>query len=221
MTKQICEKIIQEERKYARDNKIKEITNKITRTRLTRYHQVLVDVKAHVNENQQRLIDINQEPRASSSILSLPLEDEGYALKRQLIWNLILDMIRYDWELTRLPENCVCGVKFGLHHTLSRKKGRFVIIRYNQVRNITATLLNEIWSDAQIEPQLQHLSGKHFDTKTYNKHEDAPLDILARGFRYSSQKTLFDLRLFNPIALRYRNTPLSKCYTINENEKKK
>ena len=96
MTKQICEKIIQKERKYARDNKIKEITNKITRTRLTRYHQVLVDVKAHVNENQQRLIDINQEPGASSSILSLPLEDEGYALKRQLIWDLILDMIRYD-----------------------------------------------------------------------------------------------------------------------------
>ena len=72
-----------------------------------------------------------------------------------------------------------------------------------------------------MESQLQCLSRKHFDTKTPNKYEDAPLDILARGFWYSGQKTLFDVRLFKPIASRYRNTPLSKCYTINENEKKK
>ena len=74
---------------------------------------------------------------------------------------------------TRLPENCVCGVKFGLQHALSCKKGGFVTIRYNQVRNITATLLNEICNDVQIEPQLQILSGEHFDAKTANKHEDA------------------------------------------------
>ena len=66
VTKQRCEEIIQEESKYDRDNKIKEIKNKITRTRLARYHQVLVDVRAHVNENQQQLNDINQEPGASS-----------------------------------------------------------------------------------------------------------------------------------------------------------
>ena len=37
MTKQLCEKIIQQERQYDRDNKIKEIKNEITRTRLTRF----------------------------------------------------------------------------------------------------------------------------------------------------------------------------------------
>ena len=61
VTKQLCEKIIQQERQYDRENKIKEVKNKITRTRLTRYHQILVDVRAHMNENQQRLNDINQE----------------------------------------------------------------------------------------------------------------------------------------------------------------
>ena len=123
--------------------------------------------------------------------------------------------------ITRLPENCVCGVKFGLQHALSCKKGGFVTIRHNQVRNITATLLNEICNDVQIEPQLQSLSGEHFEAKTANKHEDARLDISARGFWCSGQKALFDVRVFNPVASRYRNTPLSKCYTINENEKKK
>ena len=171
-----------------------------------------------MNENQQRLNDINQEPGTSSWMSSLLLEDEGYVLNRQLFWDLI--HIRYDWELTRLPENCVCGMKFGLQHALSCKNGGFVTIRHNQVRNITATLLNEICNDVQIEPQLQSFSGEHFDAKTANKHEDARLDISARGFRCSGQKALFEVRVFNPIASRYKNTPLSKCYTINENEKK-
>ena len=35
------------------------------------------------------------------------------------------------------------------------------------------------------------------------------------------KKYYLNARVFNPIASRYRNTPLSKCYTINENEKKK
>ena len=67
VTKQLCEKIIQQERQFGRDKKkIKKIKNKITKTRLTRYHQILVDIIAHMNENQQRMNDINQEPGASS-----------------------------------------------------------------------------------------------------------------------------------------------------------
>ena len=56
------------------------------------------------------------------------------------------------------------------------KKGGFVTIWHNQVRNIIATLLNKICNDVQIEPQiepqLQSLSGDHFDSKTTNNHED-------------------------------------------------
>ena len=59
--------------------------------RLKHYHQCLVDVRAHMNENQQRLNDINQEPGASSWISSLPLEYEGYDLNKQLFWGL--DMV--------------------------------------------------------------------------------------------------------------------------------
>ena len=117
--------------------------------------------------------------------------------------------------------NTTCGVSFGLQHALSCKKGGFVTIRHNQVRNITATLLNEIYNDVQIEPRLQSFSGEYFHAKTANKHEDARLGISARGFWCSGQKELFDVRVSNPIASRYRNTPISKCCTINENEKKK
>ena len=108
-----------------------------------------------------------------------------------------------------------------MQHALTYKKGGFVTIRHNQVRNITATLLNEICDNIQIEPQLRILSGEHFDAKTASKHEDARLVISARGFWCSGQKVLFDERVFNPKASRYRNTPFSKCYTINKSDKKK
>ena len=82
VTKQSCEKVIQQEKQHDRDNEIKEIKNKITRTRLPCYQQILVDVRAHMNQNQQRLNGINQEPGASSLISLLPLEDEGYVLNK-------------------------------------------------------------------------------------------------------------------------------------------
>ena len=126
VTRQLSQNIIQQEREYDRDNKIKEIKGKITRTRLAHYQQVPVDERAHINENQQRLNGINQEPGASSWISSLPLEDEGFVLNKQLFWDLI--HIGCGCQLTRPPENCVCGAKFGLQHALSCNKGGFVTI---------------------------------------------------------------------------------------------
>ena len=95
-----------------------------------------------------------------------------------------------------------------------------LVPKFQRLR-LFGTLLNEICNDIQIERQLQIFSGEHFDAKTANKHEDARLGISARGFWCSGQKALFDVKVFNPVASRYRNTPLSKCYIITENEKKK
>ena len=83
-TNQLCEKIIQQKRQYDRDNNIKE-KNKIT-------------------DHQQRLNDINQ---ASSWISSLPSEDEGYVLSKQLFRDLI--HIRYDSELNAFPKIVYVG----------------------------------------------------------------------------------------------------------------
>ena len=90
------------------------------------------------------------------------------------------------------------------------------LLQFDTIKSETLLL-----PDVLIEPQLHTVSGEHFDAETANKHEDARSDISARGFWCSSQKALFDVRVFNPIASRYRNTPFSKCCTINENRKKK
>ena len=88
-----------------------------------------------------------------------------------------------------MPSRKLCmWRKVWLEHALSCKKGGFVTNRHNQVRNITATLLNEIYNDVQIEPQLQSLSGKYFDAKTANKHEDARLTIRQEDFGVMAKK---------------------------------
>ena len=42
-----------------------------------------------------RTNDLNQETRASAWLTTLPLKQEGYALTKQLFWDLI--RIRYGW----------------------------------------------------------------------------------------------------------------------------
>ena len=56
---------------------------------------------------------------------------------------------------------------------------------------------------------------------TAKKCDEAGLDIAVRGFWVSGQKAIFDIRVFNPIARRYRNSKISKACDVNEREKKR
>ena len=150
--------------------------------------------------------------------MTLQMLDEGYDLIKQLFWDLI--RIRYGWILTRLPANCECGTKFEIQHALSRKKGCFISLCHNHLRNITATLLKEVCEDIRVEPQLQQLIGEILHPSTINGNE-ARLDICARGFWQAVQMVFFAVRVFNPTAKRYVNQEISKTYEVNEKEKKK
>ena len=126
-----------------------------------------------MSQHQIRLNDINQEIGASSWISTLPLASEDYIMNKQLFWDLI--RIRYGWELKRLPEKCACGSNFNLQHALSCKKGGFISIRHNQIRNITASLLKETCKDVRVEPTLQQLTGENFNSRSAIITEEARL----------------------------------------------
>ena len=101
-------------------------------------------------------------------------------MNKQLFWDLI--RIRYGWELKSLPEKCACGSNFNLQHALSCKKGGFISIRHNQIRNITASLLKEVCKDVRVELTLQQLTGENFNSRSAIITEEARLNISARGF---------------------------------------
>ena len=105
-----------------------------------------------------------------------------------------------------------------LQHALSCKKGGFVSLRHNHLRNITSSLLQEVCKDVSVEPHLQKLSGETFEIKTTAMGDEARLDIAAHGFWQAGQLAFLDVPVFNPSAKRYAKIELTKAY---EKEKKR
>ena len=97
----------------------------------------------------------------------------------------------------------------------------FVSLRHNQVRNLTASLFNEVCHNVCLEPQLLQLTGKNLNEKMLIRSDEARADIAGRGFWVTGQMAFLNVRVFNPIAKRYVHMDTSKAYQLNEKEKKK
>ena len=69
-------------------------------------------------------------------------------------------MLRYGKELKGLPATYSCGQKYDTTHVLNCKKGGFVTIRHNNIRDYEANLLTKIHTDAETEPSLQPIEGE-------------------------------------------------------------
>ena len=100
--------------------------------------------------------------------------------------------------MPRLPEKCASGAHFDLQHALSCKKGGFVTLRHNMIRDVTARLLKEACHDVRVEPQLLPITGEDLKEATANKSSEARLDISARSVWITGQKAFLDVRVFNP-----------------------
>ena len=106
-----------------------------------------------------------------------------------------------------------------MDHTLSCKKGGFISLHHNQIRDLTANLLKIISHDVLIKLRLPQLTGESLNEKTANITDEARVDIAARGFWIYGQRAFFDIRVFNPMARRYGSQELTKAYGINKREK--
>lgn len=62
-----------------------------------------------------------------------------------------------------------------------RKKGGFVSLRHNEVRDITYEMITEVYKEVEQKPVLLPLSGKQLQYQTSNTQENVRLDISARG----------------------------------------
>ena len=148
------------------------------------------------------------------------MREFNYVLNKQQFWDSI--RLRYGWVIPGLPASCLCGESFNVQHAMSCKKGGFVTLRHNEVRDVTATLLSEVCKDVELDPSLLILNGEEQNmSKTAKKNDEVRLDICARSFWVSGQKAFFDVRVFDPNARRYSKQTLKQCYSINENENKR
>ena len=133
-----------------------------------------------MNEKEKRLVKISTEKGAPNWLTMFPITEHPFELSKQHFWDSI--RLRYGWEIANLPTVCPCGIKFDIQHSMSCKKGGFVSIRHNDLRDLTARIISEVCKDTEIEPKLLPLCGEELHGRTTNPSNKARLDIRARGF---------------------------------------
>uniref|UniRef100_A0A1X7U7S0 Uncharacterized protein n=1 Tax=Amphimedon queenslandica TaxID=400682 RepID=A0A1X7U7S0_AMPQE len=97
-----------------------------------------------------------------------------------------------------------------------------VTLRHTDVRDLSASLLQDVCSNVCREPSLQPLSGESLHLRSASTDDGARLDIAVDGFwgnRY--QRAFFDVRVFCPLSSYYQSKSLKQCYRDNESLKKR
>ena len=117
-----------------------------------------------------------------------------------------------------LPTSCPCGSKFDIRHSMSYKKGGFICIRHNDLRDQTANMMSEKCKDTEIEPELTPSPGEEMQDRTSNNSRGRYQDSRFLGTMATG---IFRPWVFDPNVCRYRNKSLQQCYVMNEHEKKR
>ena len=158
-----------------------------------------------------------REVGASNWLTALPIKTKGFSLNKQEFTDAIA--LRYGWSLDGLPNRCTCGIPFDADHAMVCKKGGFICVRHDEVRDLTAQMLKEVCHDVSVEPALLPLGGETFGYRTANMSSDARVDVSARGFWTRGQRAFFDIRIFDPMAPCHRALTLEAAHIRNEREK--
>ena len=179
---------------------IKKMKLEIKNEKENTYKNIMEHLKDNMSEKPKRLLQLSTEKGVSNWLTVLPIAEYGLELSKQQFWDSI--SLRYEWEISKLPTACPCGSKFDIQHSMNCKKGGFVTIRHNDLRDFTAIILWEVCYDTEIEPRIVPLSGEDLSNRTANRSNEARLDVRARGFWERGKQAFFDLRVFDPNACR-------------------
>ena len=115
-----------------------------------------------------------------------------------------------------MPSQCPCGQNDDVTHAMNCKRGGFIIMRHNNVRDFEENLLKTTLNDVEVEPKLQKIDNEGLNGLT---GDDARPDIRARGVWRQGQNAFFDIRLTNTNARSQKH--LSVSAILKKQEKKK
>ena len=160
------------------ESKAKQLKQDIKRIKESNHKSCLQELIVQVNEREKRLVKINTYQSVSKWLKTLPFTKHGFELSKHQFWDSV--RLHYGWEIANLPTFSPCGSKFDIQHGMSFKKGGFLSIRHNDLRDLAARILSEVCKDTEIESKLLPLSGENLHGRTTNRSNEARLDIGAR-----------------------------------------
>ena len=100
-----------------------------------------------MDEKEKQLVKISTEKGLSNWLTMLPITKHGFELSKQQFWDSV--RLRYGSEIANLPIFCPCGSKFDIQHSINCKKGGFVRIRQNHLRDLFAIIVSEVCKDTE------------------------------------------------------------------------
>ena len=65
-----------------------------------------------------------------------------------------------------------CGGQNYVQRVFSCRKGGFITLRHNHIRNVTTELLSQVIKDVKLEPLQQSLTGETFVQRTANTSDE-------------------------------------------------
>ena len=137
--------------------------NEIKKQKTQERENYLVEKAKNITEGQPlntaKAGEESKMPGASSWLSALPLEEYGFALNKSEFRDSI--NLRYNKPLKGLPTTCPCGQRYDMNHAMNCKRGGFVTIRHNNIRDYEASLLSKIAADVEVEPELQPVEGEN------------------------------------------------------------
>ena len=80
---------------------------------------------------------------------------------------------------------------FAVEHALNCPHGGLTSHRHNEIRDLTANSLAEVYHDVVVEPDLQPLTGETMQYRAAITTNEARLDIGALGLGCSECESLF------------------------------
>ena len=167
-----------------------------------------------INQEMHRCIKLNQEKGSGCWLSVLPLKDHGYSLNKQEFRDALC--LRYGWSISGMPHFCGCGQKNNIDHTLICKKGGYVAMRHNNLRDLNITMQKEVCRDVVSEPSLLPITDQEIEGTSADR---AAPDISSRGLWSTFECTFFDVRVLHPNAPSYRSSDLTSLYRNHEQEK--
>ena len=167
----------------------------------------------------QRNMDIFSDKGASHWLTVLPVTSHGFSRPKSAFRDALC--MRYNWQPDHLPSHCACGQAFSIDHALSCATGGYSVLRHNELRNFTASVMQEVCHDVALEPPLQPLDGELLPSHA-NVTKEARLDISAQGFWGDCfSRSLFDVRVFHPNAPSAITTSLASQHSKHERSKRR
>ena len=220
ITRSLTDIIVNQEGDYQNYDK-REVDNQVLAVKSRkekRLENELKEIYSAVSSKMKRVLELAKENGSGSWLTAIPKQSLGFTLNKQEFRDSVF--LRYGWDIPNTPIFCQCGQKNDVDHVLSCKKGGYMSMRHNRIRDLEAEFMREVGFDVRTEPILMPI-GRTNAIPSGNTSQGARLDVSGVGIWGAYEKTFLDIRIMHPNCPSYVNKPIEKVYAQHEREKKR